>query len=264
MSRAIAIIPARLGSTRLPGKVLLDQTGHPLIWHVWSAVRAASRVERVVIATDSAQVLDAARGFGAECVLTSPDHPNGTSRLDEAASTLGLADDALIVNVQGDEPEVEPDAIDAAADALIAGERHAHGASIGTVAVPFGDGDDPRDPACVKVVRTLDGAALYFSRSLIPFDRDGVRTSDAASKTTPPLLRHVGLYAYRRGFLAQYTRLAPTPLERLEQLEQLRALEHGRRIMVAVRPAARVGIDTPQQYTAFVERWRRRGASGPR
>lgn len=243
MSRAVAIIPARLGSTRLPRKVLLDRTGKPLIQHVWEAAKQASGVSRVVIATDDDRVLAAAKGFGAETVLTSTDHPNGTSRLSEAAAKLGLAGDQVIVNVQGDEPEVEPEAIDGA----IATARQP-GCSIGTVAVPFQKGENPRDPNCVKVVVDLQGRALYFSRSMIPFDRDAKGGADAAC------LRHVGLYAYTREFLDCYVRLAPTPLERAEQLEQLRALQHGYSIGVAVRPFARIGIDTAEQYEAFVRR----------
>lgn len=251
--RTTVIIPARLGSTRLPGKVLLDQTGWPLIRHVWASARSARAASRVVIATDDARVLEAARGFGAEAVLTRPDHPNGTSRLAEAAAQLGLGMDELIVNVQGDEPEVEPEAIDAAVGALTASEADPRGpAAIGTLAVPFAEGEDPRDPNCVKVVLGARGRALYFSRSLIPFDRDARREPEARP------LRHVGLYVYRRSFLETYVALPSTPLERSEQLEQLRALEAGYAVAVAVRPSARVGIDTPEQYAAFVRRWRSR------
>lgn len=246
--RTIVIIPARLGSTRLPGKVLLDRTGKPLIQHVWEAAKAARTAARVVVATDDARVRDAVAGFGGEPVMTRADHPNGTSRLAEAAAALGVGPDDLVVNVQGDEPELEPGSIDAAVEALIG----TPGASIGTIAVPFAAGEDPRDPNCVKVVRDLKGRALNFSRSLMPFDRDG--RGEAAARP----LRHVGLYVYRRAFLDQYVRLEPTPLERAEQLEQLRALEHGYQIAVAVRDAARVGIDTPEQYEAFVARWRAR------
>lgn len=252
VSDVVAIIPARLGSTRLPGKVLLNATGKPLIQHVWEAARHAKRVGRVVVATDNQRVLDACRAFGAEAVLTSADHPNGTSRLSEAAAAIGLSDDALIVNVQGDEPEVEPDAIDAAVSMLLLGELTPAGCAIGTVAVPFQTGEDARDPNCVKVVCGLDGRALYFSRSPVPFDRDGRGGLDAE------MLRHVGLYVYRRAFLDRYIALAPTPLERAEQLEQLRALQHGFGIVVAVRPAARIGIDTREQYDKFVARFNAR------
>ena len=246
---AVAIIPARLGSTRFPGKVLANQTGKYLIQHVWEAAGRAERVSRVVIATDDVRVRDAAASFGAEAVLTRPDHPNGTSRLSEAARLLALDPDHIIVNVQGDEPELEPGAIDGAVQSLVAGES-AGWARIGTVAVPFGQGEDPRDPNCVKVVVGRGGRALYFSRSLIPYDRDG--------RHTVAPLRHVGLYAYRRRFLDEYAAMPQTPLEIVEQLEQLRALEHGHGIAVALCRSSRVGIDTPEQYAAFVERWKAR------
>ncbi len=252
VSEVVAIIPARLGSTRLPGKVLLNATGKPLIQHVWESARRAKRVARVVIATDNLRVLGACQGFGAKAVLTSEAHPNGTSRLSEAAATIGLSDDAVIVNVQGDEPEVEPDAIDAAVSMLLLGELTPAGCSIATIAVPFQSGEDPRDPNCVKVVCALDGRALYFSRSPVPFDRDGIGGPDAA------MLRHVGLYVYRRAFLDRYIALTPTPLERAEQLEQLRALQHGFWIAVAVRASARIGIDTHEQYDQFVARYNAR------
>jgi 3-deoxy-manno-octulosonate cytidylyltransferase (CMP-KDO synthetase) len=249
VSAVYAIIPARLGSTRLPGKVLLDTTGKPLIRHVWEAAGRASVVQRVVVATDDARVMEVCKGFGAEAVLTRGDHPNGTSRLNEAAALLGVRSDDLVVNVQGDEPELEPEAIDAAVSALRSGETMPGGCAIGTLAVPFQTGEDSRDPNCVKVVVGLDGRALYFSRSPIPFDRDGRGGSDAA------MLRHVGLYVYRRAFLDRYVALPSTPLERAEQLEQLRALQHGFGIAVAVRSAARIGIDTSEQYEAFVARF---------
>lgn len=245
-AQVVAIIPARLGSTRLPGKVLLRETGKPLIQHVFEAVCRSGALSRVVVATDSQDVLAACRGFGAEGVLTSAEHPNGTSRLAEAAQTLGLGEKDVIVNVQGDEPEVEPETIDAAVGALVSGEPQA---KIGTVAVPFQAHERPEDPNCVKVVLAASGAALYFTRACVPFNRDS--RPDGALP-----LRHVGLYAYRHGFLKQYVALAPTPLEQTEQLEQLRALEHGYAIRVAVCPQARIGIDTPEQYAAFVARVR--------
>lgn len=248
-ARVLAIIPARLGSTRLPGKVLLDRTGKPLIQHVWEAARRASIIERVVIATDDERVRAAARAFGAECVMTSPDHPNGTSRLAEACDALGLPADPghqCIVNIQGDEPDLHPALVDAAVSALMAHEPRA--VAMATAAVPL-DHHEATNPNIVKVVRRVDGTALYFSRALIPFDRDGTR------QQMP--LRHVGLYAYRRWFLAAYRELAPTPLEQSEKLEQLRVLEHGHSIAVAVVDAAHAGgpgIDTPEQYEAFVGR----------
>lgn len=248
-SGAVAIIPARLGSTRFPGKVLADRTGKPLIQHVWESTRRAASLSRVVIATDDDRVLNAAKGFGAEAVMTSTEHPNGTSRLAEAAAKLGLAPHAVVVNVQGDEPELDPSVIDDSVNALTRGEPA--GAMIATAATPMGTGERPDDPNVVKVVLSRDGFALYFSRSRIPFDRDGVGGEAARC------LRHIGLYVYRRSTLERYAAMAPTPLEQSEKLEQLRALENGLRIAVAtVRPEATGGggIDTPEQYAAFVGR----------
>lgn len=244
----VAIIPARLGSTRFPGKVLAAETGKPLIQHVVERAWRSSRLSRVIVATDDDRVASAVSAFGGEIVMTRADHPNGTSRLGEAAARLNLKPHDIIVNVQGDEPEIESEAIDAAIAAL--GESsEARAVSMATIAVPFGPGEDPRDPNCVKVVLDQHGRALYFSRALIPHDRD--KRGDA-----PAPLRHVGLYVYRRAFLERYLTLSPTPLERSEQLEQLRVLEHGYAIGVAIRAHANVGIDTPEQYRAFVERFR--------
>jgi 3-deoxy-manno-octulosonate cytidylyltransferase (CMP-KDO synthetase) len=247
------LIPARMASSRFPGKVLADSTGRPLIQHVWEAAGRAACVKagaRVVVATDDERVRAAVTGFGGEAVMTSPDHPNGTSRLAEAAAKLGLGADATVVNVQGDEPELEPALIDAAVGAL---NDPAAGAPMATVALPFGPDEDPADPNLVKVVRRLDGTAMYFSRALIPFVRDGGGGGDEHARP----LKHVGLYAYRRTFLDTYLSLTPTTLEKTEQLEQLRVLYYGHRIAVAVGASRSFGgIDTPEQYAAFVERWR--------
>ena len=246
MPRVIGIIPARLGSTRFPRKVLAAQTGKPLIRHVYEAARTATLLNDVVLAVDSQEVLDAAKAFGAPAVMTRADHPNGTSRLAEAAAALGLAEDDVVVNVQGDEPELEGAVVDACV-------RHflAHPAEVGTVASPFVDGEDPANPNIVKAVMTPSGYALYFSRSLIPHARVG-------SAATVAPLRHVGMYAYRVAFLRRYAELPATPLEQTEMLEQLRVLEHGYRICVAVASSTSQGIDTPEQYAAFVERCRMR------
>jgi 3-deoxy-manno-octulosonate cytidylyltransferase (CMP-KDO synthetase) len=244
--QATVIIPARMGSSRFPGKVLASATGRPLIQHVYDRARLARSAARVVIATDDARVREAVLGFGGECILTSPEHPNGTSRIAEAARTLGLAADAIVVNAQGDEPELEPALIDAAVAAL-----ETSAADAATAAIPFGAGEDVGNPNLVKVVIGGDGCALYFSRAPIPHPRD------AGSAPVAPL-KHVGLYVYRRRFLDEYLALAETPLERTEQLEQLRILWHGRKIAVAVAEVqSHGGIDTPEQYQAFVERWRR-------
>jgi 3-deoxy-manno-octulosonate cytidylyltransferase (CMP-KDO synthetase) len=237
-----AIIPARLGSTRFPGKVLAARTGKPLIRHVVEAAARSQAVSRVVVAADDRRIIEAVLEFGGEAVLTG-EHANGTSRLAEAARVLGLSADSVVVNVQGDEPELEPSLIDEGVRALLGSD-----APMATVAAPFGPGEDPRDPNIVKVVRRLDGSALYFSRALIPFPRD------PGTAGTPPL-KHIGLYVYRRPFLDTYVSLAPTELERTEQLEQLRVLAHGHAIAVAVTAARpHAGIDTPEQYEAFVAR----------
>jgi len=243
-SEAVAIIPARMASTRFPGKMLADKTGFPLIRHVWEAAKKATCLSRICVATDDERIRAAVGAFGGEVVMTSPEHPNGTSRLAEAARLLGLRDEALIVNVQGDEPELEAGVIDAAVETA-----RGSGAEVATVASPLSDGEDAADPNIVKVVLRADGSALYFSRAAIPYPRDG------SAVATP--LRHVGVYVYRAGFLQDYVRLVPTPLERTEVLEQLRVLEHGHRIVVAVRQCTSQGIDTPGQYEQFVERWKR-------
>lgn len=236
----IAIIPARLASERFPRKVLADATGKPMICHVVDAARRASSIDRVVVATDAQDVADVVIADGAEGVLTG-EHPNGTSRLAEAARHLGLDDDEIIVNVQGDEPEIDPGVIDACVATLESSE-----AEMATVASPFADDEDPADPNIVKVVCRADGRALYFSRARIPHER-----------SPAPALKHVGLYAYRRRFLDVYAALAPTPLEQAERLEQLRALEHGHDIAVAIHATHHHGIDTPEQYEAFVARYAR-------
>lgn len=245
----IVVIPARLGSTRLPRKVLLAETGRTLVQHVYDNAAGAKSATRVVVATDSREVADACASFGAEAVMTSPDHVNGTSRIAEAADTLGVRDGDIVVNVQGDEPELEPHVLDAAVDAMLRDDR----CVMSTPCAPFGADERIDDPAAVKVVFARDGAALYFSRSVIPHDRDG----DAPPEARP--LRHIGLYCYRRPFLREYLRLTPTPLEQAEKLEQLRVLEHGHRIAMAVcRTDSRGGIDTREQYEAFVKRWKSR------
>jgi 3-deoxy-manno-octulosonate cytidylyltransferase (CMP-KDO synthetase) len=248
-ARAVAIIPARLASSRFPGKVLADATGRPLIQYVWDAARRATSVQRVVVATDDPRVRSAVEAFGGECLMTSPDHESGTSRIAEAADILELPGDTIVVNVQGDEPELDPEWIDAAAGAVSAGL-----APMGTIAVPFADDDDPEDPTAVKVALRHNGTALYFSRALIPFPRERGESSQR-----PPFLKHIGIYALRRPFLATFVTLEPTALERTEMLEQLRALYYGYDIAVAVRDGrSHGGIDTPEQYEAFVSRQRSR------
>lgn len=256
MHSIVAIIPARMASTRFPGKMLAAETGTPLIVHVAQAAANSTSLSRVVVAADDARIMDAVRSRGIECVLTSPDHPNGTSRLAEAADLLGLAPDTIVVNVQGDEPEIEPSVIDAAVEAL----RTHPEAAVSTVAVLLGSGEDPANPNIVKVVCRRDGTAMYFSRSRVPFVRDAQPIGLPTGQPIGHPLRHVGLYCYRRDFLARYRTLEPTPAERAESLEQLRVLEHGYAIAVAVVPqGGNPGIDTPEQYASFVARWKRSG-----
>ena len=245
--RAAAVIPARMASTRFPGKPLADLTGKPMIVHVLERVARCQSVGRILVATDDARIVDAVRAAGFEARMTDPAHPNGTSRVAEVARTL---DEELIVNVQGDEPQIEPALVDRTVEALAARPDM----PMATLVSPFAPGEDPANPNIVKCVTAVDGRALYFSRSLIPFDRD--RAPGAAAPR-----KHVGLYAYRRAFLDVFVRLAPTPLERTESLEQLRALEHGHPILCAEGEAHFTGIDTPEQYAEFVRRTTA-GASG--
>jgi 3-deoxy-manno-octulosonate cytidylyltransferase (CMP-KDO synthetase) len=250
--KAIAIIPARMGSTRFPGKAMASETGRPMVVHVCERAALAESVDRVVVATDSDEIAEAVADHGFEAVVTG-EHPNGTSRLAEAGAVLDLDEADEIVNVQGDEPEIEPGLIDAALLALRTG------ASVGTVAAPFALGEDPGDPNIVKAVvgrlaKKKIAPGLYFTRGQAPYVRD--------ASVEVVRLKHVGLYAYSFGSLLGYLDLEPTPLERAECLEQLRWLEHGLRIAVAVRESAPVGIDTPQEYAAFVQRWREQGGGG--
>ncbi len=245
MPDAIAIIPARYGSTRFPGKPLADDTGKPLIRHVVEAVDRAPNIARVVVGTDDQRILDAVEAFGGRAVMTSPDHPNGTCRIAEVIDRLeseGVTA-PIIVNIQGDEPEIEPAVI----DAMVRGLEADEGAQMSTIASAFTADEEPADPNITKVVTDLRDRALYFSRLAIPFDRDG------AGRT---VLKHAGIYAYRREFLREYVTLPATPHEQAEKLEQLRALEHGHVIAVVRASIRHHGIDTPEQYRDFVERWR--------
>jgi len=245
---AIAIIPARLASTRFPGKLLADRTGKPLICHVLDQVRKARQVHRVILAADHTDIRDAvADEPGIEVFMTREDHPNGTSRLAEVAEQLPQ-DCGLIVNVQGDEPLIEPEVI----DQLILGLEADPDAPMATLGSEFAAGEDPADPNIVKLIVNQQNRAIYFSRSLIPFDRDGDGTG-----VRP--LKHPGMYAYRRDFLIKYAALPATPLEQTEKLEQLRAIEHGYPIAVIRANCEHHGIDTPEQYEAFVAYWQTQG-----
>ncbi|MEO1007034.1 MAG: 3-deoxy-manno-octulosonate cytidylyltransferase [Planctomycetota bacterium] len=252
--KATAIIPARLGSTRFPGKVLAADTGRPMVVHVCEQASKAESVDRVVVATDAEEVASAVREHGFEAVLTSAEHATGTSRVAEAASLLKLGLQACVINVQGDEPEIESDAIDG-----VLTRFHPMALECYTVATTINDPSASSSPSVVKVVTTTPNEkgyrrALYFSRSSIPFHRDRESVGDAVAGT----LRHVGIYAYTPATLNELRTLSPTPLEQAEQLEQLRWLEHGLPIAVAIRESSHTGIDTPEQYAAFVERHRAR------
>ena len=235
-----AIIPARYAARRLPGKPLLAETGKPLIQHVIEAVRTAGRIDRIVVATDDDRIAGAVGAFGGEAVMTSEDCPSGTDRLAQAAEAIGLADGDIVVNVQGDEPDMPGACIDRLVELM-----HATDAPMATLAtaLPPEQADNPNK---VKVVCAADGKAMYFSRAAIPFDRDG-------EGVTGHLL-HLGIYGYRAGFLKTFAALSPTPAEQTEKLEQLRALEHGYAIAVAVVDYVGGGIDTPEDYAAFVAR----------
>ncbi len=249
--QAVAIIPARYASTRFPGKPLVRATGKYLIQHVYEQVCRARRIGRCVVATDDPRIEAAVREFGGEVAMTRPDHPSGTDRIAEVVRGLPAQADDIILNIQGDEPEIEPTYLDRLVDRLAA---ESPDCPVATLACPFPDEADPRDPNCVKVVLNSARRALYFSRSLIPYPRDGGERGPAAH----PLL-HLGVYAYRRAFLLQFATWQPGVLEQIEKLEQLRVLERGHALAVELVEHASVGIDTPQDYERFVARCRESG-----
>jgi len=244
------VIPARMRSTRLARKMLADIAGKPLV--AWVAERArASGADDVVIATDDDEIEHAVRALGWKACRTSPEHPTGTDRLAEAVALLGYADDDIVVNVQGDEPLIDPRLIRAVACELA---RHRL-ASIATAVHPIGSAQAFFDPNVVKVAMDEAGLALYFSRAPIPYARDAFAGSRDALPADFPAWRHIGIYAYRVRYLREYSRLAPTAAERFEALEQLRALGHGHRIAVAVwNETLEPGVDTQPD----LERVRRR------
>ena len=235
------VIPARYASSRLPGKPLADIGGRPMVLHVLERALQAG-AESVVVATDDARVQQAVEAAGHQAMMTSPAHQSGTERLVEVAETLGWPDDALVVNVQGDEPLIDPALIREAARQLVLHDD----AVMATLAHPIHDHADFVNPNVVKVVADQAGYALYFSRAPIPWPRDAFAAQQAMPHELGAL-RHIGLYAYRAGFLRTYAGLAPSPLERFEMLEQLRVLWHGYRISLGVTPAAPApGVDTPE------------------
>jgi 3-deoxy-manno-octulosonate cytidylyltransferase (CMP-KDO synthetase) len=238
--RAIVIIPARYASTRLPGKPLLNETGKTLIQHVVEAVRSAERIDRIVVATDDDRIAQAVRDFGGDEIMTSRDCASGTDRLAQAAEKLELAEEDIVVNVQGDEPDIPADLIDNLVDLLVDS-----GAPMATLCTPLPP-EQAGDPNKVKVVFSADHRAMYFSRAPIPFDRDG--------DTDVSYFLHLGIYAYRVAFLKTFAALPPTPAEQAERLEQLRALENGYPIAIQPVDYDGLGIDTPQDYAAFAAR----------
>lgn len=237
------VIPARYASTRLPEKMLLAETGKPLVQHTYETARKAAKPASVVVATDHTGIADAVTRCGGEVVMTSPDCASGTDRVAEVARQRPSVD--IFVNLQGDEPELDPAAIDQVIGMLEANPA----AAMATLATPITSPARVADPSNVKVVFGADGRALYFSRSPIPFVRDPL---DAAVQR----FQHVGLYAYRRDFLLKLATLPPSPLEQAEKLEQLRVLEAGETILVGQIDDAAPGIDTPEDYAAFVARQR--------
>ena len=242
MTSFVVIVPARLASTRLPRKPLADIGGVPMVVRV-ARVADASGAERVVVAADSTEIVDACSAHGVEALLTRPDHPSGTDRLAEAVELLGLADDALVVNVQGDEPLMPAAVVRRVAEALALRPDCA----IATACHTLHDAAEFFSPNVVKVVTDANGRALYFSRAPIPWSRDAFAAGRDRLPPGLPARRHVGLYAYRAGFLRRFPQLPPAPLEQHESLEQLRALAHGFGIAVIELPEALPpGVDTPE------------------
>ena len=233
--KVLCVIPARYASTRLPGKPLSMIAGKPMIQHVYERACQAKLPDEVVVATDNELVEKAVLDFGGKAVMTSPDHPSGTDRLAEVA--LMYPDVDVIVNVQGDEPMIPPEVIDRLADSFN-GDADLNMATMKVVM----DEEDYENPATVKVVTDQQGYALYFSRSLMPYPRNKPEGFK--------VFKHVGIYAYRRNFLLKYAALAPTPLEKAESLEQLRALENGYKIKVLESDFQGIGVDTPEDLAA--------------
>lgn len=287
----VAVIPARYKSSRFPGKVLAAQTGKYLVQHVYERVCSADLIDQVLIATDDSRVRDACADFGAPCAMTDPDHPSGTDRIAEAVAKLAdsgqrIADsdggegpyaerytlnaDDIVINLQGDEPEIDPASIDYLAKLLMDNP----GCPMATLSAEFQTAEQVADPNIVKVIvawsvqRGADrkrlnaeryplnadcGRAIYFSRHPIPYDRDAAGVGNVRQ-----YLRHIGIYAYRKEFLLQITSLPQTPLEKIEKLEQLRAIENGYSILVGKVEHTCDGIDTPEQYAEFVKRYKGR------
>jgi 3-deoxy-manno-octulosonate cytidylyltransferase (CMP-KDO synthetase) len=250
VNRTVAIVPARLASTRLPGKALIEIAGKPMVCWVAERARAARNVDRVIVATDSPQIVEAVEQTGIEAVLTAPDHTSGTDRVAEVARKIPEAE--IVVNVQGDEPMISPATIERAVDTMVHEISKTNGAGIVTTWEPIESRADLLNPDLVKVVLDSDDNAVYFSRSPIPYPRDAVKrhndSPEVALEKEPELFKlfrkHTGLYVYRREVLLEFTKWPPSRLEQIEALEQLRALEHGVKIKVVEASTASTGVDT--------------------
>ena len=239
--KTLCVIPARYASTRLPGKPLKDIAGKPMICRVYDRAAQAKKITEVVVATDDKRIIEAVEKNGGKAMMTSKNHPTGTDRLAEVAAAYTDVD--LIINVQGDEPLIEPSLIDELAEAF----EEDRELLMATVMTPMTDEEEQKNPNNVKVVTDKNGYALYFSLSLMPYPR---------VEGKAPVHKHIGIYAYKRYFLLQYAKLAPTPLEQAESLEQLRALENGYRIRVIATNAKFVGVDTAEDLAKVNEIYR--------
>jgi 3-deoxy-manno-octulosonate cytidylyltransferase (CMP-KDO synthetase) len=236
------VIPARYDSTRFAGKVLANETGKFLIQHTYEQACLAKLPEKVIIAADDKRIADAAKSFGAECILTSPDHKSGTDRIAEAVADIDVE---TVINLQADEPEINPENIDFLAQLM----TDYPDAQMATLAADFQTPEQIADPNIIKVITDAGAKAIYFSRSVIPYDRENQGTGRVTN-----YLRHVGTYAYRKEFLLKITTLPQSRLEKIEKLEQLRAIENGFGILVGKVRHTSDGIDTPKQYAQFVKR----------
>ena len=249
---SFTVIPARLASTRLPRKMLLAETGKPLVQHTYEAAKSASSPMGVCVATDSREIYEAVRAFGGDACMTSEACASGTDRVAEVARDMPQHE--IFVNMQGDEPDLPPVAIDQVVRLL----ENDPTSVMATLATPIRERGKLDDPSCVKVVFNSEGRALYFSRSCIPHPRDW---NDAnLTSETPLFFQHVGIYAYRRSFLLELAKMPASLLEQTEKLEQLRVLEAGYRISVGVTEHQAIGIDTAEDYTRFVAGLRRDAA----
>ena len=243
--RVLACIPARYGSTRFAGKVLARDTGKFLIQHTWERACLAKLPQKVIIAADDERIIAAADTFGAECVLTSTEHKSGTDRIAEAVADIDVD---IVVNIQADEPEIDPQNIDLLAQLLIDNPD----CPMATLAADFQNPQQIADANIVKVITDCNGRAIYFSRAPIPYDREKSGIGE-----TRQYLRHIGIYAYRKEFLLKITALPQSRLEKIEKLEQLRAIENGYSILVGKVAHTCDGIDTPEQYADFVKRYKK-------